>query len=157
MQIHIDGNANNIRFSAAHFIPGEWKCDRIHGHDYSISATIEGELEGKSYFLDFTGAKKALRDISDYLDHMVLVPRNNKQMTIKEENGKVTVSFRDKTYMFPAREVRFLDIMDTTAECLSNYILEEVRKKLDPNLKKIEIEVHEGPGQYAKATWVKGH
>jgi len=157
MEIHIDGNANNIRFSAAHFIPGEWKCDRIHGHDYSISATIEGDLGDKSYFLDFTGAKKALRDIADYLDHMVLVPRKNSQMKIEEFDGSVNVSFRGKTYIFPAKEVRFLDVKDTTAECLSNYILDEIRKKLDPNLIRIEIEVHEGPGQYAKSTWVKGH
>ncbi len=157
MQIHIDGNANNIRFSCAHFIPGDWKCDRIHGHDYTISASVYGNLEGKSYFLDFSGAKRSLKEIADYLDHMVLVPKKNSRMKIEETGSNVRVQFKGKEYSFPSSEVRFLDISDTTAECLSIYVLDEFRKKLKEDVEAIEIEVHEGPGQYAKSEWHKGH
>ncbi len=155
MEIYIDGNYTNIRFSAAHFIPGEWKCDRIHGHDYAISARIGGELDGNSYFLDFSSAKSSLKEIADFLDHRVLIPLNNKVMKIEERDNKITVKVRDKEYTFPASECRLLPIMDSTAECLSSYILEKFRNSLKGGYNEIEIEVHEGPGQYAKSSWKK--
>ena len=44
MEIHINGSTNNIRFSAAHFIPNIEKCSRLHGHDYSVDLTLNGEM-----------------------------------------------------------------------------------------------------------------
>lgn len=155
MEIYIDGNYSNIRFSAAHFIPGEWKCDRIHGHDYFISARIAGELDGNSYFLDFSKAKTSLKEIADSLDHTVLIPEKNKIMHLRKENSSIYVKVREKEYTFPLSECRILPIMDTTAECLSIYILDKFRESLEGNYEEIDIEIHEGPGQYAKSSWKK--
>lgn len=155
MDIYIDGNYTNIRFSAAHFIPGEWKCDRIHGHDYSISAKISGELDGNSYFLDFSSAKSSLKEIADFLDHRVLIPTKNKVMVIKEEKNSIYVKVKEKEYSFPSSECRLLPIMDTTAECLSIYVLEKFRESLKGSYDEIDIEIHEGPGQYARSVWKK--
>jgi 6-pyruvoyltetrahydropterin/6-carboxytetrahydropterin synthase len=153
MDIYIDGNYTNIRFSAAHFIPGEWKCDRIHGHDYAISAKISGELGNNSYFLDFSSAKSSLKEIADFLDHRVIIPTKNKIMKIEEKGNTISVKVRDKEYSFPTSECRLLPIMDSTAECLSSYILDKFKNSLKGKYNEIEIEVHEGPGQYARSTW----
>lgn len=155
MEIYIDGNLSNIRFSSAHFIPGEWKCNRLHGHDYTISALISGKLNGNSYLVDFSGAKKILREISDYLDHMVLVPNKNQKMKIEKKGKNVEVSFGGKQYSFPSEEVKLLEITDTTAECISEYVLEQFKSKLNGEFEKIKIEVYEGPGQYASSEWIK--
>ncbi|MCL6002857.1 MAG: 6-carboxytetrahydropterin synthase [Thermoplasmatales archaeon] len=155
MEIFIDGNYSNIRFSAAHFIPGEWKCSRIHGHDYSISVRITGSMEGKTYLLDFSKAKSNLKEIADYLDHRVLIPEKRKGIRITRKEGNLTVRLQGKTYSFPEEETRVVPIKDTTAECLSEYILEKFVNSLKQEIGQVEVEVHEGPGQYAKSIWKK--
>jgi 6-pyruvoyltetrahydropterin/6-carboxytetrahydropterin synthase len=153
MEIYIDGNYSNIRFSAAHFIPGEWKCSRLHGHDYHISVKISGELNDESYFLDFSEVKSKLREIAEYLDHRVLIPDGNRSMDVRTVNGKVHVNMGKKEYLFPAEECRIIPVKDTTAECLSDYILKKFVESIDHRVKDVELEVHEGPGQYARARW----
>ncbi|MGC8617551.1 MAG: 6-pyruvoyl trahydropterin synthase family protein [Thermoplasmata archaeon] len=155
MEIFIDGNYSNIRFSAAHFIPGDWKCSRIHGHDYSISVRITGSLDDKAYFLDFSKAKSKLRDIADYLDHRVLIPEKRSGVILKRTEGNLIVRIEGKTYSFPEEEARIVPVKDTTAECLSEYILERFLDSLDQEVEAVDIEVHEGPGQYAKSSWKK--
>lgn len=153
MEIFIDGNYSNIRFSSAHFIPGDWKCSRIHGHDYSVSVKIIGKMDGKSYFLDFSKAKSNLRDIVDYLDHRVLIPEGNADMILKRRERNLEVNLGEKSYSFPEEECRLIPIMDTTAECLSEFLLDRFVKSLNQDAEEIELEVHEGPGQYAKSIW----
>jgi len=153
VEIYIDGNYSNIRFSAAHFIPGDWKCSRLHGHDYSISVKIIGELNGKSYFLDFSKAKAKLREIADFLDHRVLVPELREGIRIEKRDANLIVILDGKNYSFPDEECRLIPVKDTTAELLSEFILDRFVKSLEQEVEEVEIEVHEGPGQYAKSVW----
>lgn len=153
MEIFIDGNYSNIRFSAAHFIPGDWKCSRIHGHDYSISVNIKGSMDGSTYLLDFSKAKSALREIADYLDHRVLIPEFRDGINIQKDDENLIIRLEGKMYSFPEEECRLLSVRDTTAECLSEYVLERFIKSLELTVERVDIEIHEGPGQYAKSTW----
>ncbi len=157
MEIFIDGNYANIRFSSAHFIPGNWKCSRIHGHDYSISVRLMGSLEGKNYLIDFTKVKSALREIADGLDHRVLIPERRDGIAIREDGKNLTVEIEGKRYSFPVDESKIIPVRDTTAECLSKYILDEFLKSLGQRMEMVEVEVHEGPGQYAKSVWKEGN
>jgi len=153
VEIYIDGSYLNIRFSSAHFIPGDWKCSRIHGHDYSISVRITGSMGDKTYFLDFSKAKSKLKEIADYLDHIVLIPEKRRGISIKRKGSNLNVGLGGKTYSFPNDECRIVPVKDTTAECLSEYILQRFVESLEQSVERVEIEVHEGPGQYAKSTW----
>ncbi|MEM0073396.1 MAG: 6-pyruvoyl tetrahydropterin synthase family protein [Thermoplasmatales archaeon] len=153
MEIYIDGNYSNIRFSAAHFIPGDWKCSRIHGHDYSISVRIKGDMRDESYFMDFSKAKAKLREIADYLDHMVLIPQLHPGIIISTYENNKNITMDGKTYSFPSEECRIIPVKDTTAECLSDYLIQSFISSVDDRVSEVELEVHEGPGQYAKSTW----
>ncbi|MEM0128127.1 MAG: 6-carboxytetrahydropterin synthase [Thermoplasmatales archaeon] len=153
MEIYIDGNYSNIRFSAAHFIPGEWKCSRLHGHDYSISVKVIGNMGNDSYFMDFSKAKSKLKEAADYLDHRVLIPQLHPGIIINEENDNLTVVLKGKKYSFPLDECRVIPVKDTTAECLSDYLIKSFVSSVDDRVDQVEMEVHEGPGQYAKSTW----
>jgi len=153
VEIYVDGNYSNIRFSAAHFIPGEWKCSRIHGHDYSLSARIMGDMGEDSYFMDFSVAKSRLKEIADRLDHRVLIPRLSTKMKIEEGGGSVNVNINGKRYTFPSEECVIIPVKDTTAECLSEYILSEFLSIINERVKQVDLEVREGPGQYAKSSW----
>jgi 6-pyruvoyltetrahydropterin/6-carboxytetrahydropterin synthase len=61
-------------FSSAHFIvnyPG--KCANLHGHNWKVEIEVEfKELDELSMAIDFSEAKKYLKEVTDYLDHKVI-------------------------------------------------------------------------------------
>lgn len=61
-------------FEAAHRIAGyPGKCDRLHGHNWRVEATIAGtELDELGMLVDFKLVKKALKDVLEELDHRYL-------------------------------------------------------------------------------------
>ncbi|MDR3362011.1 MAG: 6-carboxytetrahydropterin synthase QueD [Desulfovibrio sp.] len=62
-------------FSAAHALRCyEGKCERLHGHNYSVELTVEGQkLTPKTYLLlDFKTLKTILAEVLGKLDHQML-------------------------------------------------------------------------------------
>ena len=46
------------------------KCENVHGHNYRVQVTVEGEeLQHNGLLVDFAELKRALRSVSDRLDH----------------------------------------------------------------------------------------
>ncbi|MEM0350394.1 MAG: 6-carboxytetrahydropterin synthase QueD [Archaeoglobaceae archaeon] len=58
-------------FSAAHLIPGHWKCGKVHGHNFEVSVEVEGELRN-GMVMDFFDLKKILKEILQKFDHTML-------------------------------------------------------------------------------------
>lgn len=49
------------------------KCENLHGHNYRVRVTVEGEeLNSIGLLVDFVEVKKHLRAISDRLDHQFI-------------------------------------------------------------------------------------
>ena len=67
--IHIEDS-----FAAAHFLRRyEGKCENLHGHNYRVKLSIQAEaLDKADLALDFTVAKKWLKEILETLDHKSL-------------------------------------------------------------------------------------
>jgi 6-pyruvoyltetrahydropterin/6-carboxytetrahydropterin synthase len=101
--------------------------------------------------VDFTAVKKVMRALTAELDHRVLLPRDNPQLKIAEENGSVRVAFAGQPrYVFPAGDCVILPIPNTTVEMLAQYLAGRVRAELGSlHLKTIEVEVEENFGQSA--------
>ena len=61
-------------FSSGHALRGyKGKCENVHGHNYRVRVSIEGQqLDGIGLLLDFTHVKHALRGIIAKLDHQFL-------------------------------------------------------------------------------------
>ena len=61
-------------FSAAHRLREyEGNCERLHGHNWRVEATVESEeLDARGMALDFREMKGALNDILSRLDHKLL-------------------------------------------------------------------------------------
>jgi len=72
--IYIDGWKSNLRFSSAHIIPEYEKCGRLHGHTYAVYAKISGKYDKNGIIMDFSLLKNTLKQITDELDHKVLIP-----------------------------------------------------------------------------------
>lgn len=142
-------------FCAAHFITYEKaQCERLHGHNYRVAAEISGPLDEYSLVIDFIDVKRWLRQITDELDHRVLLPRKNTLLGLEETEEDVTVRFgTEKTWVFPREDCVLLDAENTTAELLAKWVsgrlLEEIEKKGLSRPERVSVEVEETTGQCA--------
>ena len=61
-------------FEAAHRVVGyPGKCDRLHGHNWVVEATVSGrELDELGMLVDFKAIKAALKEVLDSFDHQFL-------------------------------------------------------------------------------------
>ena len=61
-------------FSSGHALRGyRGKCENVHGHNYRVRVTLEGqELDNIGLLMDFTHLKKVVREVSGTLDHQFM-------------------------------------------------------------------------------------
>jgi 6-pyruvoyltetrahydropterin/6-carboxytetrahydropterin synthase len=61
-------------FAAGHALRDyKGKCENIHGHNYKVRVTVEGEnLDSTGLLIDFVDLRQAVRTIVDRLDHQFL-------------------------------------------------------------------------------------
>jgi 6-pyruvoyltetrahydropterin/6-carboxytetrahydropterin synthase len=153
MRLEIDGEFAGIRFSACHFIAGHHKCGRLHGHTYVVSLKLHGEVGKDGMVMDFVPLKKELRSIAEGLDHRVLVPANSKKITVVL-GDEVFIKSDGKKYALPREDVVMLPTEESSAEELCRVILGKLLEAVDfpPNVKEVEVGVHEELGQSAWAS-----
>lgn len=151
IRLEINGWEANIGFSASHILPSHHKCRRIHGHNYAVSARIEGEQTEDGFVFDFLPLKKVLRKISDELDHRMLIADGME--SYEEKDGEIIIRANDGRYVIPENDVVILDIDSTTTENLAQYILKRTMEEIDfpENIMRLEIGVDESRGQGAWA------
>lgn len=60
-----------FHFDSAHHLPNyEGKCQRLHGHRWTLDVTIESRIDDTTGFVvDFSTMKKDLEPLLDRLDH----------------------------------------------------------------------------------------
>ncbi|HEV8305876.1 MAG TPA: 6-carboxytetrahydropterin synthase [Gemmatimonadales bacterium] len=146
----------DLVFASAHFITlAGHRCEALHGHNYRAGVVVEGGLEAESwYVVDFVVLKRLMKQLTDELDHRVLLPRDNPKLTIAAEGDAVRVAYDGVAkYVFPKRDCVILPVPNTTVEMLAQYLAGRVRTELAGGgavrLKAIEIEVEENFGQSA--------
>ncbi|HYT72368.1 MAG TPA: 6-carboxytetrahydropterin synthase [Gemmatimonadales bacterium] len=147
---------DSLVFASAHFItfPGH-RCETLHGHNYRTRVVVEGGLEPEAhYVVDFSELKRLMKQLTDEIDHKVLLPLENPKLRIREEGDSVTVAVQEKPrYVFPRIDCALLPIPNTTVEMLAQYLAGRVRRELASaggvELQAIEVEVEETFGQSA--------
>ena len=149
----VEVNKGNLSFSAAHFITFGGKCERLHGHNYAVSAILEGNLTEDRYVFDFVELKKTIRRICDRLDHHFLLPIQAQHLDIREADEEWEIRFQNRRYVFPAEDVLVLPVDSITAERLAEYICGQLVSSLKEqgrlSLTSITVGVEEAPGQTA--------
>ncbi len=58
-------------FAAGHALRNyHGKCENVHGHNYRVQITVQGEqLDPNGLLVDFVEVKRSMRRVIDYLDH----------------------------------------------------------------------------------------
>lgn len=159
MELRIDGWRKGIRFSSAHITPEHKKCGRLHGHTYAVHLRMRGEQDDFGIVLDFGIIGEVLKEITDDIDHLVLVPTQSNHYSDLDV-GKEEVTFRvtdpytgePKQFRFPRQDCVMLDIPSTTAEDLCKWVYHEFMRRTPFKTDTFYVEVGVDEG-YGKGAW----
>jgi len=150
-KVKIEGG--HLDFNAAHFITYGGKCERLHGHNYSVLVEIEGELDADKLVFDFTVLKRITKEICQRLNHHFLLPLYNPHLELTQSASEWEIRFKGKRYVFPHADVIALPVDNSTAERIAEYICDELCQSLaeqnTAHLHTIMVGVAEAPTQMA--------
>ncbi|WP_421077001.1 6-carboxytetrahydropterin synthase [Methanothermococcus sp. Ax23] len=159
MILELNGIYAGLRFASAHIVFGHDTCGVIHGHSYYVDVKVCGAPSGEFGFVcDFKALKKIVKDICEKLDHKLLIPENHPNLKYNIVDNSINFTFckgeKIKEYKIPLEDVVLLPLTGTTAEELSKYFAELIKKELyslnlDDSIDWIEATVNEGIGQGA--------
>lgn len=149
---------DHLIFCSGHFISYEGnQCERLHGHNYRAAVEIEGYLDENHYVFDFIALKNRTKEITDELDHRMLLPTGNALIRVEEGPTSVRVRYREREWVFPREDCVLLPIENTTAELLARYIAGRLRESLRTQHRYapavLRVEVEENVGQSATVEW----
>ncbi len=149
---------DHLVFCSGHFISYEGdKCERLHGHNYRAAVEVEGELDENHYVFDFIALKHRTKEITDELDHHMLLATRNRLIRVEEGPQTVRVRYREQEWLFPRDNCVLLPIENTTAELLARYIalrlLDSLRERHRYTPAVLRVEVEENVGQSATFEW----
>lgn len=153
-RFHVRMSKDYLVFSAGHFITyGGDVCERLHGHNYRVTAEVHGPLDENQYVVDFIALRDTLRAIVEELDHHMLLPTNHPLIRVVADDREVVATFRDRRWVFPRTDCVLLPVANTTSELLAHWIATrlvgdlEARTNVRPE--RIRIEVDESFGNVA--------
>ena len=151
--LHIDKQAH--KFSAAHFtIFSETERERLHGHNYGVSARIVATMGDNGFSADYNVYKRALQRLCDDHDEYMFLPGRSRWLQVTEEEDEYLATFNGRTLRFPTDETLLLPITNVTVEALAHYLLSRLMKEADlGDLVELELFVSSGDGQMSSACW----
>ena len=154
--LYIDKEAH--KFSAAHFtIFTGTDRERLHGHNYSVSARIVAPMGDNGFSADYNVYKRRIADLCKPLDEYMLVASNSPYQTIETRDDEYWVTFAGRTLKFLQDETLLLPVVNVTVEELAHYLLGELMVLSEgEGLVEVELGVSSGPGQTGSAVWAEG-
>ena len=140
--------ANQIKFSASHFLKEPFQCSKLHGHNYYISVEIEAPLDENYFVVDFIELKEKIKAIAEPLDHRLLIPELSGYLTISKTSESVEIDTNTKKrYVFPKTDVLLLPLPSTTSELLAKYVHDKLKEIYKD--KRIAVKLEETKGTVA--------
>ena len=154
--LHIDKESH--KFSAAHYtIFSATERERLHGHNYSVSARFVAPLGENGFSADYNVYKNRLAVLCDELDEYMLLAADSPHQRIEEAGDYYRVHFNGEEMLFLRADTLVLPIRNATVEEFSRYLLDKlVAASAGEGLREIELFVASGPGQKAGSLWHSG-
>lgn len=150
---------DSYKFSAAHMtVFGDGSKERLHGHNFQVSVSLELKDVSMKAFLDFGQIKGVLKRICDAWDERFLLAEKSPWLEgINLTEQEVEFRLCGKRYVLPRDEVVLLPLENIVVETLSSELaarlLVELRRSVDlSNVSEIEVEVSESSGQGGRTT-----
>ena len=143
------------KFSVAHFtIFSATERERLHGHNYSVSARIVAPMGDNGFAADYKVYKNRLGVLCEKLDEYMLLAGESPYQQIEEDGACYQVTFAGVQMQFLRSDTLVLPIRNATVEEFSRYLLDGLLTlSADDDLREVELCVASGPGQKGCATW----
>ncbi len=150
-----------LKFSAAHFtVFSATERERLHGHNYSVSATVTAPVDANGLCFSYGEMKSRMRALCDALDEYTLIAAESPHLHIREEGDYYRVAFNDEVMWLLQSDTLLLPIRNATVEEFSRYLLAQLRQDAAffeaYHCESVAVTVYSGPGQSATAWWQAG-
>ncbi|HEU4342603.1 MAG TPA: 6-carboxytetrahydropterin synthase [Candidatus Binatia bacterium] len=142
-----------FNFASAHFlIFANGKREPLHGHNYQVSVSMEGELDRAGVVLDFITFKPLVKQVCDALDHRTLVQSGSSLLKLRHRPGEIEIIYKQQRLLLPRSDVLLLPLANTSTELLAEYIAKQIRRKVKQQFPSarmgyMEVAVEEARGQ----------
>lgn len=151
---HVSISKDYLVFSAGHFITFDGGvCERLHGHNYRVTAEVHGPLDENQYVVDFIALRDTLVEIVNELDHHMLLPTQHPLIRVTEDGEETLVTFEERRWIFPRCDCVLLPLANTTTELLGRYIgkrlLNDLEDRTGARPTRVRVSVDECFGQAA--------
>jgi 6-pyruvoyltetrahydropterin/6-carboxytetrahydropterin synthase len=143
------------KFSAAHYtIFSATERERLHGHNYSVSAKIVAPMGSNGFSADYNVYKQRLSRLCEALDEYMLLAGLSPYQEIAESGDYYRVSYNGQDMLFLRCDTLVLPIRNATVEEFSHYLLQQLlAASAGEDIREIELCVASGPGQKGCASW----
>ncbi|NQX87953.1 MAG: 6-carboxytetrahydropterin synthase [Halioglobus sp.] len=143
------------KFSVAHFtIFSATERERLHGHNYSVSAKIVAPMGANGFSADYNVYKSRLAKLCDSLDEYMVLPGKSPYLEIDKSGDSYRVKHGGDEMFFLQGDTLVLPIRNVTVEEFSRYLLDLLLKdSMEEDLREVELCIASGPGQRGCAIW----
>ena len=144
-----------LNFSAAHFMVfKDGSREPLHGHNYRLSFWGEARSLNDDMVFDFRKIKPLIKNLCDTLDHRLLLPQQNEQLTIERDELNTKITTPDNSiFSIPTQDILELPIENISVERLACYLSsridEIIQEKYDYHFSSSKVEIEESKGQSA--------
>ena len=154
--LYIDKESH--KFSAAHYtIFSASERERLHGHNYSVSARIVAPMGENGFSADYNVYKNRLKALCDSLDEYMVLAADSPHQTVEKQGDNYLVRYAEEEMLFLCSDTLVLPILNATVEEFSHYLLNKLLEaSAGDDLREIELCVASGPGQKGCAIWRAG-
>ncbi len=151
--LYIDKESH--KFSAAHYTIFDGReRERLHGHNYSVSARIVAPMGDNGFSADYNVYKNRLKALCDELDEYMLLAGDSPHQSVEEAGACYRVRYADEEMLFLCSDTQVLPVVNVTVEELSHLLLQRlVQRSAGEGLVELELCVASGPGQRGCASW----
>jgi 6-pyruvoyltetrahydropterin/6-carboxytetrahydropterin synthase len=129
--------------------------ERLHGHNYYLSLTIELERIDFASMIDFGPVKEALAELClSWKERTLLAADNPFFEIVSDDEQEIEFRLCKQRYVFPRGDVLLLPIDNLAVEPLADFACDHLLETLSAQLKApvvraIEVTIEENPGQGA--------
>ena len=156
-QATIEIHRESLHFSVAHFtIFSDSKRENLHGHNYTVKATVTGPIGDNGLCFDYTIVKNALQKLCDSLDEKTLLPECSPHLQLLEDADYWIATFDNTKLPFLKRDVKVLPVRNISVEELAMYFLKQLTSAEELRslpIDEIVLAMASGPGQTAISVW----
>jgi 6-pyruvoyl-tetrahydropterin synthase len=141
-------------FSAAHAGLHAGEFEPMHGHTFTVTVALTGDLDGAGVVTDFSVVKDALGEVIAPLRKRTLMPAQPPGGSCVAEDGQIFVECGAKRYSLPSSDVMLLPLVNTTTEAIAGYLLDQLLPVLmcQDRVRRVELRLAEAPDTTAYAS-----